>query len=150
MSSAIRPLGDDQPNHSCSIPRDSLDAFPDAFIELDANGLITSWNARAEAMFGWRREECLGREFCESMVQESHQRPFQKAARAFFAPEGESPRRPRIEIRARTRDGPEVPLELSLFLTRRADSDALGIFARDITHRLELEQGAEQRLRTLI
>ena len=149
MSTDIRPLGDDQPNHSC-IPIDSWDAFPDAFIELDANGLITAWSAKAEAMFGWRREERLGQDFCNAMVPESHQRAFQKAARAFFAPEGESPRRPRIETPARTRDGQEVPLELSLFLTRRADSDALGIFARDITHRLEFEQGAEQRLRALI
>ena len=150
MSSDTRPLGDDPPNHSCSIPSGSLDAFPDAFIELDTSGLITAWSAQAETLFGWRREECLGQDFCNSMVPESHQRAFQKATRAFFAPEGESQRRPRIEIHARTRNGQEVPLELSLFLTRRADSDALGIFARDITHRLELEEGAEQRLRSLI
>ncbi|MDE3181741.1 MAG: PAS domain S-box protein, partial [Acidobacteriota bacterium] len=33
----------------------------DAVVTMDDEGLITGWNARAEKMFGWSREEALGR-----------------------------------------------------------------------------------------
>ena len=33
----------------------------DAFISIGRNGRITEWNAAAEAMFGWTRDEALGR-----------------------------------------------------------------------------------------
>ncbi len=38
-----------------------LDAAPQAMILIDASGLITHWNRRAEHEFGWRREEAVGR-----------------------------------------------------------------------------------------
>ena len=38
-----------------------LDTAPDAFITLDRDGHITTWNAAAERMFGWTMEEAAGR-----------------------------------------------------------------------------------------
>src|SRR5882762_7217253 len=38
-----------------------LDAALDAVIGMDVDDVITYWNPRAEAIFGWRREEALGR-----------------------------------------------------------------------------------------
>ncbi len=45
-----------------------ISACPDAFVEVDASGLIIEWNARAEALFGWSRDEVLGRPVGETVI----------------------------------------------------------------------------------
>jgi PAS domain-containing protein len=45
-----------------------LDTAPDAFITLDRDGLITTWNVAAERMFGWTKEEAVGRAMRELIV----------------------------------------------------------------------------------
>lgn len=42
-----------------------LDALQHAVICTDTRGRITDWNASAEALYGWRREEVLGRDILE-------------------------------------------------------------------------------------
>lgn len=39
----------------------TVDAMPDAFVIADAKGLIRTWNAGAERIFGFTREEALGK-----------------------------------------------------------------------------------------
>ncbi len=41
-----------------------LDSAPDAFVTLDRDGVIRSWNAAAERMFGWPSEEAIGTSRC--------------------------------------------------------------------------------------
>jgi PAS domain-containing protein len=48
--------------------RDMLDAALDAHIVMDAKGVITEWNAPAEAMFGWRRDEVVGKLLADTLV----------------------------------------------------------------------------------
>jgi len=44
----------------------------DAFVGADTGGRIVEWNTRAEAMFGWPREEALGRILADTIVPESY------------------------------------------------------------------------------
>src|SRR5918997_1264338 len=37
-----------------------LDTAPDAFLTLDADGVIRTWNAAAERLFGWTASEAVG------------------------------------------------------------------------------------------
>jgi PAS domain S-box-containing protein len=48
-----------------------LDQVDLAVIATDATGLVTTWNARAEALYGWTREEALGRDIRELTVPEN-------------------------------------------------------------------------------
>jgi PAS domain S-box-containing protein len=127
----------------------SLDGFPDAFAEVDRDGRITLWNSQAEAAFGWRRGEAIGRTLSELAVSPSHREDYDKALRYFFGSEANSlPRR--MEITGVSREGREMPLELSFFSTRRSEAVRLGVFLRDIGYRKQLEQDAEERLHALI
>ncbi len=45
-----------------------LDSTPNAVIVIGAGGKISGWNARAEAMFGWTREEAVGRDLAETII----------------------------------------------------------------------------------
>jgi diguanylate cyclase (GGDEF)-like protein/PAS domain S-box-containing protein len=41
---------------------------PDAYVEVDAAGVVTEWNPQAERVFGWRRAEVVGRGVHETVV----------------------------------------------------------------------------------
>ena len=38
-----------------------LDNVFDAIIMINAEGMVTAWNRRAESMFGWTAKEALGK-----------------------------------------------------------------------------------------
>src|SRR5579864_4627754 len=38
-----------------------LDLARDAFVETNADGVVTEWNRQSEVLFGWSREEAVGR-----------------------------------------------------------------------------------------
>ena len=41
---------------------------PDAFVEVDGGGVVTEWNPRAEEVFGWRRDEVVGRSIADTLL----------------------------------------------------------------------------------
>src|SRR5580704_14523449 len=51
-----------------------LDMARDAFVETDARGVLTEWNRQSEVLFGWSRDEVLGRVVTEFLVPERYQR----------------------------------------------------------------------------
>lgn len=60
-------------NASISDPRDRRDPDEthDPFVSVDANGTIVAWNARAEIVFGWTREQAIGRQANDLIVPEA-------------------------------------------------------------------------------
>ena len=51
---------------------DVLDMARDAFVETDAGGFLTEWNRQSEVLFGWSRDEVLGRRIVEFLIPERH------------------------------------------------------------------------------
>jgi PAS domain S-box-containing protein len=49
-----------------------------AVIATDADGLVTTWNARAETLYGWPREEALGRHITQLTVPDESRRTAQQ------------------------------------------------------------------------
>jgi diguanylate cyclase (GGDEF)-like protein len=41
---------------------------PEAFIEVDASGIVTEWNPQAETLLGWRRDEVVGQRADETVL----------------------------------------------------------------------------------
>jgi diguanylate cyclase (GGDEF)-like protein/PAS domain S-box-containing protein len=53
---------------------------PDPFVEVDHCGVVTEWNPRAEEVFGWRREEVVGRSIADTLLPpESGGSPFDRS-----------------------------------------------------------------------
>ena len=50
--------------------RSIIDTANDAFIGIDAAGVITDWNPQAETTFGWTRDEAVGRTLAEMIIPE--------------------------------------------------------------------------------
>jgi PAS domain S-box-containing protein len=124
--------------------RPILDASLDAFILIDAGGVIRMWNNRAEAMFGWMEAEAIGQRLSQTIVPERYrERHEQGLARYRATGEGKLVNR-RVEITARHRDGREFPVELTMAPVEPMDGTGsfFGAFLRDIS---ELKQ-TEERL----
>ena len=119
-----------------------LDASLDAFILIDATGVIRMWNSRAETLFGWTEAEAVGQRLSQTIIPERYRvRHEQGLARYRATGEGTLVNR-RVEITARHRDGREFPVELAIAPIEQADEQLFGAFVRDITER----RGIEERL----
>jgi PAS domain S-box-containing protein len=117
-----------------------LDASLDAFILIDAAGVIRMWNNRAETMFGWLEAEAIGQRLSQTIIPERYrERHDQGLARYRVTGEGALVNR-RVEMTARHRDGREFPVELAITPIEQADEPRFGVFVRDITERRRIEE----------
>jgi PAS domain S-box-containing protein len=127
-----------------------IETASDAFIRMDGHGLITEWNRRAESVFGWRREEIIGRALAETIIPSEYREAHTKGLR-HFAATGEGPiLNKRIEITAERRDGSKFPVELTVWPIRVAGSCSFNAFVQDITERNRAEEElrkSEERFR---
>jgi PAS domain S-box-containing protein len=90
-----------------------LDASRDAIIGMDATGRISSWNPRAEALFGWREDEVLGRTLDDTILPVLADEAGQSALPRLMGDQTGGTGR-RFETRVKRRDGSEFPVELAL------------------------------------
>ena len=115
-----------------------IDTAHDAFIGIDSESRINTWNAQAERTFGWTRDEVLGRTLGETIIppayREAHvagMRRFQESGEARIVDQ-------RLELAALHRAGYEFPVELTITSPMRTESGfSFGAFLRDISDRRE-------------
>ena len=62
-----------------------VDTALDAVISMDAAGVITDWNAQAANIFGWSREEALGRRVSETVIPTRDRAAHEDGLRHFLA-----------------------------------------------------------------
>lgn len=117
--------------------RSIIETASDAFIAIDTEGRIEEWNAQAERMFGWSREEVLGECLADLVVPEQY-REAHKAGLARYLVDGHGPViNRRIEITALDRNGREFPIELTIWPTGNDGRISFNAFVQDITERRE-------------
>ena len=117
-----------------------VDTANDAFVEMDSTGRITAWNAAAEQVFGWHRDEAVGRVLAETIIPEHYREGHVAGLRKFLATgEGQVLNR-RFEITALHRDGHEFPIELTISPIRLGDQFFFAAFVHDITNRMNREE----------
>ncbi|HET9962765.1 MAG TPA: PAS domain S-box protein, partial [Nitrospiraceae bacterium] len=117
-----------------------VDTALDAVISMDAAGIITDWNAQAVNVFGWQREEALGRRVSETVVPARDRIAHEEGLRHFLAT-GEGPiLNRRIEMMAVHRTGYEFPVEVAISPARLGDAYIFSAFVRDITARKRSER----------
>jgi two-component system, cell cycle sensor histidine kinase and response regulator CckA len=117
-----------------------LDAALDAVITMDAHGLVLSWNARAETLFAFSREEALGRELAGLIIPHRYRDAHRQGLARFLAT-GEGPvLGRRVELTGLRRDGSEFPVELTVTALREGGTSYFSAFVADITERKRAEQ----------
>ena len=130
--------------------RQILETAHDAFVSIDADGLITAWNPQAEANFGWSSHEALGRELAATIIPEAHREAHRRGMEHFLAT-GEGPvLGKRLELTALHRDGREFPIELTMSDLETEQGFSFNAFIRDITERRASRELLERQRQQLI
>jgi PAS domain S-box-containing protein len=114
----------------------------EAFVGTDSAGLITDWNPRAVEMFGWSREEALGRSYLDLIVPERHRDEHAERLAHLGSAHAAGPVEP-LELTGIRRDGTEFLLEARISAVRLGDELRFNAFLHDITERKQAEQERE-------
>ena len=132
--------------------RRMLDEALDAVVTMGADGVITGWNTQAEMVFGWSREDAVGRRLSDTIIPARHRESLERGLRYFLATGEGAVLNRRIEMTALSRDGREFPIELSVTPLKLGRTWTFGGFIRDITERKRAEKALEtafEEIRTL-
>jgi two-component system cell cycle sensor histidine kinase/response regulator CckA len=117
-----------------------VDNALDGVITIDSTGIVTDWNAQATTIFGWSREDALGRPLAETIIPERDRQAHEHGIREFLRTGTGPILNRRIEIVARHRDGGEFPVELAVSPAKIGDAYIFSAFIRDITDRRRAER----------
>ncbi|NOS77361.1 MAG: PAS domain S-box protein [Nitrospira sp.] len=126
--------------------RNVIESALDAVVMMDREGRIIEWNRPAELIFGWSRQEALGRNLGETIVPPALREAHAKGVKHYLAT-GEGPvLNKRIEITGLRKNGVEFPVELTIIPIKLEGTTIFSAFLRDITERKamvkQLEEGA--------
>jgi PAS domain S-box-containing protein len=123
--------------------RSIVESTLDAIVTIDHQNLIIEFNPAAEAIFGWRRDEVIGRDLGETLIppalRAAHRRGLARHLYSTTAPRLGV----RLELPALRRDGSEFPIEATI--TRMAgEPPSFTAFIRDLSERRRAESEAQR------
>lgn len=127
-----------------------IETAHDAFIALDAMGVVREWNRRAEEIFGWSREDAVGKKLTSISISSEYRAELENDIKLLFSEGVQKPLLNRlIEVTAMHQDGHEFPAELSISVYRYQDSYFFNAFVRDITDRKHAQEELSRRAEEL-
>ncbi len=116
----------------------------DAIIMMDNNGKISFWNKAAETIFGYAKEEALGKETHILLAPERYYEAYKKGFAKFRETGEGSFVGKTLELTALRKDGTEFPMEISVSAVKLKEKwSAIGVI-RDITVRRKAEEEIQQ------
>jgi PAS domain S-box-containing protein len=123
-----------------------LDSAPDAFITLDRDGIIMTWNAAAERMFGWSAVEAIGKPMRSVIVPPEHRERHDQRRRELIEKEGAAATQV-FDVVLQRRDGSTFDGEATVSKVIIGDDVILSGFLRDLSERQRREEQRDELLR---
>jgi PAS domain S-box-containing protein len=112
----------------------------DAVIVMSAEGRITEWNERSAEMFGWSRNEAVGRNMAELIIPERYREAHANGLRHFLETGEEGYLRRRVELPGLHRSGGQFPVEVRISPVELAHGTAFVGCLRDVSARQALQR----------
>ncbi|HYD81128.1 MAG TPA: diguanylate cyclase [Paucimonas sp.] len=121
-----------------------LDSANEAFVGMDRDGIITDWNENAVRIFGWTKEEAIGRPMAELIIPPSLRETHERGKARYLSTGLSTVLNQRLELTALRRDGEEFPVEITIGMTGLDDNVAFSAFMHDISARQRREADLRQ------
>jgi PAS domain S-box-containing protein len=129
-----------------------LEAAPDGMVILGIDGRITLVNVQTERLFGYDRDELLGKGI-ELLVPDRYQAAHAAHRQSYFGDPRARAMGEALELFGRRKDGSEFPVEVSLSPLQTESGLLVSAAVRDVTHRRQEQialQRSEERLRLAV
>ena len=120
-----------------------IESANDAIILSDSSGTIISWNKGAETIFGYEKEEIVGKKL-KTIIPKRCLQFHEKEMDLYLSTDETSVIGKTVELEAEKKDGSEIPIELSLAAWKEEDSIFFSNIIRDITERKRNEKKINQ------
>lgn len=132
-------------SHFATKLRSMIDATLDGFIIINSQGQIAEWNYQAETIFGWTREEIIGKKIGETIIPNGYCETHKNMFELSLIPGNKNTTKQRIEIIVLKKNGQNFPIELSIVPVKTNDGYIFCGYIRDITT-LKNEEKKRQQL----
>lgn len=121
-----------------------LDNVLDVVVVMSREGNILGWNAIAERTFGWSAQEAIGQSLGELIVPSAYREMHRQGLKRFNDNGEARVLNQRLKLSALTKDGREIPVELTITLVPAPNGEAFVGFLRDISDQDLAERQARQ------
>jgi PAS domain S-box-containing protein len=115
--------------------------MPDAVVVTASNGSIVFINRAAEVLFGYERNELIGQPV-EILIPSQYRGGHRQKRQAYSEAPHVRPMGLGLELRALTKDGHEIPVEISLAPLQMGPETQTIAAVRDVSQRKKLEEKA--------
>jgi PAS domain S-box-containing protein len=125
-----------------------LETALDAVVIMTSDGVVADWNDRAAAVFGWSRDEAVGRAMANLIIPERYREAHRNGLQRYLETGIGNVLGTRIEVAGLRKNGKEFPVELSISRVRDSKSVLFVGCLRDVTERnaLRLARGEVSRV----
>ncbi|MBF0342231.1 MAG: PAS domain S-box protein, partial [Magnetococcales bacterium] len=115
-----------------------LDTALDAIISIDTNGLILEFNKAAERIFGFRKQDILGKDISETIIPPEMREAHQRGLARYLATGEKRVINQHIELDAINAQGVRIPTEIAITVIPGASFTFFTAFLRDISERKQM------------
>jgi PAS domain S-box-containing protein len=133
-------------------PKDALrlvlETALDAVVVMKSDGVVADWNDRAAGVFGWSRDEAVGRTMADLIIPGRYREAHRNGLQRYLETGTGNVLGTRIEVAGLRKNGEEFPVELSISHVRDGKSVLFVGCLRDITERnaLRIARGEVSRV----
>jgi PAS domain S-box-containing protein len=120
-----------------------LETALDAVVVMRHDGIVAGWNVHAVDMFGWTREEAIGRAMADLIIPERYRAAHKNGLERYLASGQAVVLGRRIEVSGIRKNGEEFPVELSI-APINGDRLLFVGFLRDLTEHNALRQAQSE------